>query len=87
MTDLLVEQDRGARAAGILREPLVVEAFEELRKTYVDGWSGSDPSDTDFREQCFHLLKALEAFEQHFQSVVETGKMASVQLEAVRRNL
>ena len=87
MTDLLVEQDRGARAAGILREPLVIEAFEELRKTYVDGWSCSDPSDTDFREQCFHLLKALEAFEQHFQSVVETGKMASLQMGTTGRNL
>ena len=85
MSDLIDEQHRGARAASILREPLVIEAFEELRKTYVNGWSGSDPSDTDFREQCFHLLKALVAFEQHFESVVQTGKMASQQLEALRK--
>ena len=85
MSDLINEQHRGARAASILREPLVIEAFEELRKTYVNGWSGSDPSDTAFREQCFHLLKALEAFEQHFESVVQTGKMASQQMEALRK--
>jgi hypothetical protein len=84
MTDLITEQDRGAKAAAILREPLIQEAFAELRKSYVDGWSSSDPQDTDFREQCFHLLKALETFEGHFESVVTTGKMASQQMEALR---
>ena len=85
MTDFINEQDRGAKAADVLRNPLVVEAFEELRKTYVLGWSGSDPQDSAFREQCFHLLKALEAFEGHFESVVTTGKMASQQMEELRR--
>jgi|TARA_R110000796_G_scaffold4299_2_gene16561 hypothetical protein len=85
MTDFRDEQDRGAKAAAVLRDPLVISAFAEIRSAYVDAWAHTDPADTEFREQLFCLMKALESFEVHFQSAVQTGKMASTQMEELRK--
>ena len=83
--DLLEEQRRGEKAALLLRDPLIEEAFRVLGETYVAGWSNSDPSDVDQREQCYQMLKSLEAFRRHLESVVQTGKMASQQIDAARQ--
>ena len=85
MTDLRDEQDRGAKAAAVLRDPLVISAFAEIRDAYGDAWAHTDPADSEFREQLFCLMKALEAFEGHFQSAIQTGKMASKQMEELHR--
>ena len=80
MTDFRDEQDRGAKASAVMNNPLVKEAFGQIREAYVDDWSHTDPSDTAKREKLFYLMKALEAFEGHFESVIRTGKMASQQV-------
>ena len=43
MTDFEAERDRGQRAAAILRDPIVKEAFDEIRKSYFDFDVMSEP--------------------------------------------
>lgn len=85
MTDLEAERDRGQRAAAILRDPIVKEAFDEIRESYVSAWEQSSASDTDEREQAYYLLKALQSFRGQFESAVQTGKMASQQLDGLHK--
>jgi len=85
MTNLFDEQNRGERAAAILRDPLVVEAFETLKNTYVSRWLDSDLKDIDLREVAFYRVRALKDLEDHFRSLVQTGAMASRQLENPRK--
>jgi hypothetical protein len=84
MNDLLVERNRGERAAAIMRDPLVAEALEEIRTSYIEGWSNSGPQDADVRERAYHMLQAHDAFVRHFQSVIETGEMAAQQLDGAQ---
>ena len=71
MTDFRDEQDRGAKASAVMNNPLVKEAFGQIREAYVDDWSHTDPSDTVKREQLFYLMKALEAFGQIREAYVD----------------
>lgn len=85
MTDFEAEKMRGERAAMILREPMVQEAFDEIRKSYFAAFEQSSASETDKREQAYYLIKALDEFRAHFESAVQTGKMASEQMNGLHR--
>lgn len=76
------EEDRGAKAQQILREPIVVEAFDTLEELYKDLWRLSDPENSEDREHYYRCLLALDAFKGHFKSFVSTGKMAEIERES-----
>jgi len=74
------EQERGRRATAILSDPILKEALNEIRNSYITAWSQSDDSDAELRERAFFLLRAVDAFEGHLKSVVTTGEMATRQM-------
>ena len=74
------EADRGAKAAALLRNDLLIEAFDTLEAQYTTAWAESPARDVDGREHLFVLLKSLRAVKQHLTTVVETGKLAERQL-------
>ena len=74
------ETDRGAKSAALLRNELLVEAFETLETEYTDAWKSSAPQSADVRERIYMLTTALQALRQHLISVVETGRLAERQL-------
>ena len=79
------EIDRAAKAEAFLRETLVVEAFEKLEADFIDAWKNTAVADTENRERIFHLLQALNALRGHFKTVVESGKIAQVNLDNQQR--
>lgn len=56
------EAERKARAEALLRDPLIIEAFETLEKEFVTAWKQSAIADQAARENIYQLLQALEAF-------------------------
>jgi hypothetical protein len=82
MTDQLeADTHRAHKAAQILGEPLVVEAFTVLRQEIYDRWQSSPARDADGREKLFLMLKAADRVHAHLASVIETGKLAQATLK------
>lgn len=76
---------RGERARLILAEPLFIEAFEALERELTDAWANSPARDVDGRETLWLSLKLTKQVRQHLISVMETGKLAEIQLERMSR--
>lgn len=81
MTSQDEEISRGQRVERLLSEPLLQEAFETVEARLARRWRESDLSQTERREACFQMLRALDEIRGHLQSVLETGKLASIQRE------
>ncbi len=75
------EAERKAKAEALLRDPLIVEAFETLEKEFVTAWKQSAIADQASRENIYQLLQALEAFKGHFAKVLEDGRLAEERLK------
>lgn len=80
------EADRGRRAQELLDDELMVEAFSLIRTKLTNEWADSPARDTEGREKLWLMLKLLSSVEGHLKTVLETGKMANVQLTQ-QRNL
>tara|TARA_R110000824_G_scaffold192924_4_gene375143 strand:+ start:133 stop:399 length:267 start_codon:yes stop_codon:yes gene_type:complete len=79
------EMDRGAKSAALLRNELLVEAFETLETQYTESWKSSASHHADARERIYMLTTALAALRQHLISVVETGRLAERQLTELNK--
>lgn len=77
MTDKTeMEISRGERALQLLREPLLVEAFETIERELTEKWQTSPVRDVEGREKLYLTLLCLKQAQQHLASVVESGKLA-----------
>jgi hypothetical protein len=81
MSDTAKEISRGQQAAELLEHPLLAEAFSMLKGQYQSAWESSPARDAQGREELWRLLKSLNAVEGHLKTVVETGKLARIQVE------
>ena len=72
-------QNRGERAKALLRDPLILEAFDKLEEAYTNAWK-NDSSSIDERETLFQMHQALKAVRGHLTEVVETGNLAKLEL-------
>lgn len=81
---LIVERDRGAKAKDILDSPIFQEAMDGLRSLYMQQWRSSDPSDMEGRENVYQMMNAIDLLEDHLVNVLNTGDMATVQLEDLK---
>jgi len=79
---LALAQAKGIAAQQELK--LVGEAFEDLKKGYIEAWSNSDPRDTAGREKIWAATTILTQVEKRLRSHVSNGKVAEQQLEAIR---
>jgi len=82
---LMAEQARGERAAALLRDPLITEAFDALEEKYVSGWK--DSSSTEGRETLFQMYQALMVVRGHLTEVVETGNLAKLETNLQNKSL
>ena len=78
---LMAEQARGERAAALLRDPLLVEAFGKLENSYLDAVKDSSSSQ-DARETLFQMYQALMVVRGHLTEVIETGDLAKLELNS-----
>ena len=85
MSDLQIEANRGTRAKAILKDELFQEALETLRKSYTESIFQTGPNDELARTKIYLAYQILGKFGDHFRTVMETGQLASKQLEELRK--
>lgn len=77
--------ERSAKAEALMRNEILQDGFDYLEGQFVAAWRGSAVADTESRERVYQLLQNLDALKGYFQSVIEDGKMAQMQLEEIKR--
>tara|TARA_R100000008_G_scaffold202_1_gene171 strand:+ start:4142 stop:4405 length:264 start_codon:yes stop_codon:yes gene_type:complete len=85
MSDLQKEQTRGQRAKDILEDDLFIESIQTLKDSYSNAIFQTGPNDELARTKIYLAYQILGKFENHFRSVMETGILASKQLEELRK--
>ena len=85
MSDLQIEANRGTRGKAILEDELFQEALETLRKSYTEAIFQTGPNDELARTKIYLAYQILGKFGDHFRTVMETGQLASKQLEELRK--
>jgi hypothetical protein len=75
--------DRGVAAQREL--DTLGDAFEAVKKAYVDGWLLSDARDGAGREKLWVATTIISRVESHLRQYVADGKIAEKQLEQIRK--
>ena len=74
------EIQRGHRAKQILEDPIFVEALQKVSQELDQEWINSPIRDTEGREKIYMMRKMLGVLHVQLQSVMETGKLATKQI-------
>ena len=77
---LFEEQDRGSQAESLLRNPILIEAFDVLSEAYLNAWKESPVKAEQDRERIFLMYKNLLSVRAHLEEIVNTGKLANLEL-------
>ena len=84
--NLETEKQRGHKAKLLLEEPLFKEAFEILKKEYQTAMFQTKHNDDGVRKALWQAYHITEKVENHFRTIMDTGKLASVQLNEIKKN-
>ena len=76
---------QGQRAKQLLDDPLLKEAFEYLSDQYKTEIFNTSYNDHDQRQVLWMAYNMLDKIKGHLVSVMETGKLASSELENLTR--
>lgn len=76
---------QGQRAKQLLDDPLLKEAFEYLSDQYKTEIFNTNYNDHDQRQVLWMAYNMLDKIKGHLVSVMETGKLASSELENLTR--
>tara|TARA_R110000868_G_scaffold51340_2_gene162946 strand:- start:28 stop:312 length:285 start_codon:yes stop_codon:yes gene_type:complete len=71
------EMQRGAQARAITTDPLFIESLAKLKSEVIDKWAACPARDTEGREWLWQHYQVTLKFEQIFQEIINTGKMAT----------
>ena len=71
---------RGQQAKRILEDPIFLEALQKVSQELDQEWINSPIRDTEGREKIYMMRKMLGVLHVQLQSVMETGKLASKQI-------
>tara|TARA_R100001443_G_scaffold1804_2_gene6304 strand:+ start:727 stop:972 length:246 start_codon:yes stop_codon:yes gene_type:complete len=74
------EQQRGHQAKRILEDEIFVEAVQKVSAELRQEWLSSPIRDTEGREKIYMMEKMLNVLLVQIKSVMETGKLASKQI-------
>ncbi len=72
--------ERAARAAALMRDELLTEAFAALDRDYVKAWRETAARDTDARERLWQAVQIVAKVRDHLATVVNNGKLAQREL-------
>ena len=78
--ELEKEQTRGHRAKQILEDEIFAEAVKRVSDELDLEWINSPVRDTEGREKIYMMKKMLNVLLVQLRSVMETGKLASKQI-------
>lgn len=79
--DLEQNLARGVRANEVLENEIYIEAFELIKQEIYTTWQQSPARDAEARETLYLMLKLMDKLKATMQSVMETGKLASLEMD------
>jgi len=79
------EVRRGRRAQQILEDETLVAALTKLENDQVWIFKSSRADESAKREQCWSMLKAIEALKTELVKVIDNGKVAQRAIERVQK--
>ncbi len=85
--DQETEVRRGNQARELIEHPMMVEALTTIRNSINEQWESSPARDTEGREKLWVMLKLLGNLEGHMREILETGKLAQIQVNQQRSML
>ena len=80
------EVNKAHRAKTLLEDPLFAEAFEILKTEYKNAMLATSHNEDQQRKALWQAYHITDKVEQHFKTVVETGKLATVQLNQLKNS-
>tara|TARA_A100000172_G_scaffold58816_2_gene38453 strand:- start:283 stop:540 length:258 start_codon:yes stop_codon:yes gene_type:complete len=75
------------KAKQLFENPLFKESFDKLRKLYQDSLFNTGVKEQDTREKLWLAYNVVNKVEQHFIELLDTGKLATKQLEDFRKSI
>ena len=86
MIDKMEKQIReGQRAAQLLNDPLLKQAFEDLLDTYKQEIFNTNFADDNRRRSLWMAYNMVDKIRGHLQTIMESGKLASKDLELLQK--
>lgn len=74
-------------ARQLLANPMLGKAFEDTRRGIMEAWSQMQTSDKEAAYDLHRMIKALDRVKKCLQTHVETGKLATKEIEGRSRLL
>ena len=77
---LIAERERAHQAKHLLENTLYLEAKSIVLNNLTEAWQGTSVAQADDRERIYHMLVAARSVFDHIDGVMQTGKLAQIQL-------
>jgi len=81
------ELTQANKAKQLFDNPLLKESFEKLKKLYADSLFNTGAKETETREKLWLAYNVVGKVEQNLLEIIDTGKLASKQLEDFRKSI
>ena len=81
------EVNQSNKAKDLFDNPLVKESFDKLKNLYSTSLLNTGANEVDTREKLWLAYNIVGKVEQNLQEVIDTGKLASKQLEEFRKKI
>ena len=81
------EVTQSNKAKEILENTLFQESFNKLKNLYSTSLLNTGSNEGETREKLWLAYQVLNKVEQHFKEILETGKLASKQMEDFRSQI
>ena len=81
------EVSQSNKASALLEDPLLKESFNKLKNLYSTSLLNTGANETETREKLWLAYNIVGKVEHHLQEILDTGKLASKQLEDFRNHI
>ena len=81
------EVSQANKAKQLFENPLLKESFDKLKKLYSDSLFNTGAKETETREKLWLAYNVVGKVEQNLLEMIDTGKLATKQLEDYRKSI
>tara|TARA_Y100000031_G_scaffold49692_1_gene57067 strand:- start:99 stop:392 length:294 start_codon:yes stop_codon:yes gene_type:complete len=79
------EVGRANKARQLLNNSLLKESLDQLKELYNQGLLNTGAKEVETREKLWQAYQIVGIFERHFIEIIDTGKLATKQLDDFRK--
>ncbi len=81
------EVSQANKAKQLFENPLLKESFDKLKKLYSESLFNTGAKETETREKLWLAYNVIGKVEQNLLEMIDTGKLATKQLEDYRKSI